>query len=166
MTVLVSDSSVLIDLERGVLLKPAFQLGEELAVPDVLYERELRDYNGPELVAMGLRVMVLEPEGVLLATDYRLRRRAVSLPDSFALALARTGGHLLLTGDSALRSLAGEERVECHGVLWVLDRIETAGLLRPADLEAALSAITAHPRSRLPEHDVRERIIRYRAGRP
>jgi len=37
--ILVSDTSVLIDLERGGLLEAVFTLAHEFAVPDVLYDR-------------------------------------------------------------------------------------------------------------------------------
>jgi len=50
MSVLVSDTSVLIDLERGNLLEAVFSSSIELAVPDLLFERELPPYNGPELL--------------------------------------------------------------------------------------------------------------------
>jgi hypothetical protein len=59
MTILVSDTSVLIDLERGELIASAFKLSATFAVPDVLYERELRDYGGEELVKLGLKVQCL-----------------------------------------------------------------------------------------------------------
>ena len=45
MTVLVSDVSVLIDLEHGSLLEAAFQMPFEFAVPDVFYELELKAYR-------------------------------------------------------------------------------------------------------------------------
>jgi len=45
MTIPVSDTSVLIDLERGELISCAFKLSATFAVPDALYERELRDYG-------------------------------------------------------------------------------------------------------------------------
>jgi hypothetical protein len=41
MRVLVSDTSVLIDLERGSRLEVIFSLPYEFTVPDVLYRREL-----------------------------------------------------------------------------------------------------------------------------
>jgi hypothetical protein len=165
MRVVVSDSSVLIDLERGALLQVTFRLSHIFAVPDLLYRRELELYNGPQLREMGLQVHSLSADGVALASGYRLRQRRVSLPDAFALALAKFGGHLLLTGDANLRTLATEEQVECRGLLWLLDQIESATLLPPADLEAALSAIAAHPRCRLPEPDVMARVLRYRRSR-
>ncbi len=54
MTVLVSDVSVLIDLEHGSLLEAAFRLPFKFVVPDVLYELELKAYNGPALLELGL----------------------------------------------------------------------------------------------------------------
>jgi hypothetical protein len=64
MTILVSDTSVLIDLERGELIGCAFKLSATFAVPDVLYERELREYGGDELLRLGLRVESLDGDGV------------------------------------------------------------------------------------------------------
>jgi len=71
MLVLVSDTSVLIDLERGELLEACFQLPYALAVPDLLFERELADNIGPDLIALGLQVESLDSEGVVLAQAYR-----------------------------------------------------------------------------------------------
>jgi hypothetical protein len=50
---LVSDTSILIDLERGNLLQATFKLPRPLAVPDVLYESELRNTNGELLIGLG-----------------------------------------------------------------------------------------------------------------
>lgn len=165
MRVVVSDSSVMIDLERGALLQVTFRLPHAFAVPDLLYHHEMKDYNGRELLAMGLQVMTLEADGVALAQAYRVRQPKVSLPDAFALALAKTGGHTLLSGDGDLRALAVREDVECRGLLWILDQTEEVGLLSPPDLALALSAIAAHPRCRLPRAEVEARLARYRQGR-
>lgn len=91
MTILVSDSSVLIDLERGVLLQACFALPELFAVPDRLYQWELAPYNGPQLLAMGLQVMTLDATGVTLVQGYVHGHRRISVSDAFALALAKTG---------------------------------------------------------------------------
>ena len=118
MKVLVSDTSVLIDLDRGVLVEAAFRLPFAFTVPDVLYERELRKHSGPDLVELGLRVEELDGDGVTLALGYLRKRRSRSLPDSFALALAKKNAWTLLSGDRGLRELAKEEEVQCHGALW------------------------------------------------
>ena len=124
MTILVSDTSVLIDLERGELISCAFKMSATFAVPDVLYERELRDYGGEELVKLGLKVESLDGDGVELAMRHMQAQRHLTVPDSFALALAKRNGWTLLTGDGPLRDLAKAEGVDCHGVLWLLDEFD------------------------------------------
>lgn len=159
---LVSDTSVLIDLQRGGMLEVVFRLPFELGVPDVLYERELRGWDGPALEPLGLRVLVLDGDGVTLAQSYRQREPRLSLPDAFALALAKVGDHILLAGDASLRGQAEIEDVECHGVLWILDALEEHGIMSAPDLLRALSAIALHPRCRLPKAEIQRRLERYR----
>ena len=50
MIVLVSDTSVLIDLERGGLLEVAFSCGHQLVVPDLLYVLELEPEDRKSVV--------------------------------------------------------------------------------------------------------------------
>ena len=161
-TLLVSDTSVLIDLDRGGILHEIFKLPFEVGVPDLLYEGELKSWDGPDLVPLGLRVLQLDGAGVSLAQGYRERERRLSLPDAFALALAKTGSHVLLAGDGSLRALAATENVECHGVFWVLDQLEQHRVLVAAQLLDALVLITKHPRCRLPKAETLARVARYR----
>ena len=44
-----SDTSVLIDVERGSLLDACFSLPFSLVVPDLLYRQELEEHGGPGL---------------------------------------------------------------------------------------------------------------------
>ena len=155
MKVLVSDTSVLIDLDRGLLVEATFRLPYEFTVPDLLYERELKDHGGPDFIRLGLRVAELGGDGVALALSYLLKRRSLSLPDSFALALAKTNSWMLLSGDRGMRELAVEEEVSCHGVLWLLDRMFEHRVVDPQDLCAGLQQIAAHPRCRLPQPEIR-----------
>ncbi len=120
-------------------------------------DRELRDWDGPALGEY-VTVLTLDANGVELATAYRRIETKLSLPDAFALALAKTGGHTLLAGDAALRALAGTEGVECHGVLWLLDEIANRGLAPIASLHAALTTISQHPRCRLAKAEVCRRL--------
>ena len=161
MPVLVSDTSVLIDLERGSFLGPVFRLPFEFAVPDLLYERELRNHGGPALIDMGLRVEELGGPAVALALEYRRARRSLSLPDSFALALSKANSWTLLSGDRSLRALALEEAVECHGVLWLLDRLHEHRILDQDALTEGLRQIAGHPRCRLPQAEIRARLRTY-----
>lgn len=161
-TLLVSDTSVLLDLHRAGVLEPLFKLSFEFGVPDVLFERELAHWDGPALEPLGLKVLVLDADGVTLAQAYRSREPKLSLPDAFALALAKAGGHILLAGDASLRQLAKAERVECHGVLWVFDALEEQGVLSPLQLLDGLTQLTSHQRCRLPASESQRRLERYR----
>jgi predicted nucleic acid-binding protein len=148
--ILVSDTSVLIDLDRGRLLDAVFRLPDVFAVPDVLYQRELSGEWGERLIKHGLRVEEVSGQGVADAIRYRYQRPSLSVADSLALALAKERQWTLLTGDNDLRLLASAERVECHGVLWLLDLIEEADIIAVRLLHDGLEAISTHPRCRLP----------------
>jgi hypothetical protein len=161
MRVLVSDTSVLVDLERGNLLEAAFLLPLQFAVPDVLYNRELKDFGGPQLMDLGLRIEELAPEGVELAKSFRDRKPGLSVPDAFAAALAKTQGWALLAGDGLLRELATAEAVECRGVLWLMDLMLEKAIVDSQKLFDGLSRISVHPRCRLPKREIRVRLERY-----
>ncbi len=158
---LVVDTSVPIDLERGSLLAAAFRLPFAFAVPDLLHRRELRAHGGEDLIALGLEIEELDGDGVALALRYRRERPWLSLPDSFAFVLARTGPRILPTGDDGLRRLAREEGIECHGLLWLLDRVFEEGTASGDELCAGLATIGAHRRCRLPQAEIRKRLGRY-----
>ena len=155
MDLLVADTSVLVDLARGNLLHETFELPYRFVVPDLLYERELRDHGGDELTALGLVVAEVTSGEVVYARDCRRDRPALSLPDVFALAVAATRRGTLITGDRRLRTLAREKGVPCHGLLWLLDEMHRIGV--PAELlHEGLQAIPEHPRCRLPARSRRE----------
>ena len=126
---LVSDTSVLVDLQRGNLLSEAFRLPFQFVVPDLLYERELQDPGRGKLLALGLTVADLAAEEVAAATAYRREKPTLSLPDAFALALAASRGLTLLTGDRRLRASADDAGVTCHGLLWLFDLMFAHGIV-------------------------------------
>ncbi|MFW2355681.1 MAG: hypothetical protein ACN4F8_09100, partial [Hydrogenophaga sp.] len=95
MIILVSDTSILIDLERGGLLEGAFSCGLTMVVPDLLYERELEPENGPFLRKLGLGVVALTPEEVAFAQQLRADRRALWASPSFP----DTSNDMMCSGD-------------------------------------------------------------------
>lgn len=163
MKILVSDTSVLIDLERGGFRDSCFGLSFEFAVPDLLYARELADYGGPDLVKLGLRVEELTAAELTIAQDTRAAHPRLSLPDAYAYALASARGWILLTGDGELRTLADANKITFRGVLWVLDQLFECEAVTGEVLAAGLELIAAHPRCRLPRAEIQVRIERYRS---
>lgn len=163
MPVLISDTSVLIDLQRAQLLPALFLLPFEFAVPDLLYERELAGDLGDQLTELGLRIEILTGQELIQATDARRRDSRLSVVDSAAYAVAKSREWCLLSGDRALRELADAEQVETHGVLWLFDQFANGGYVDLARLHAGLSAVSEHPRCRLPIAEIQIRLQRFSA---
>jgi hypothetical protein len=160
MAALVMDTSVVIDLERGGLLDFAFACDWSVAVPDLLYEHELVENSGPYLKTLGLGVLELAASEVDLAQQVKTARKALSLADCFAFALASRERHMLLCGDGALRAEAERRNVPVHGLLWLLDRMEEQSIAI-AVLHDGLTRISAHRNCRLPMAEVRSRLERW-----
>lgn len=161
MNVLLPDTSVLVDLERGKILEAIFCLPFNFAVPSLLYKMELQDYGGDALINLGLRLEALDNEEVALARSYWLERRSLSVPDSWALALAKSRSWVLLSGDKKLVELAKEEEVAVHGLLWLFDRMHEEGVANGNRLGTSLRVIAAHPRCRLPKAEIEKRLQIY-----
>ncbi|MFP5515501.1 MAG: hypothetical protein ACLGJC_20750 [Alphaproteobacteria bacterium] len=164
MPVLVSDTSVLIDLDRGTLLDDLFRLPDEFAVPDLLFKRELSGELGARLLGLGLRVEGLTPAEVRRAATVRRQRADLSVPDTFAYVLAETRRWTLLTGDGGLRRLATDNGLVMHGVLWLIDRFDADAVVPRDRLHAGLTAIAAHPRCRLPAAELQTRLTLFAGG--
>jgi predicted nucleic acid-binding protein len=136
MALVVSDANVFIDLEEGGILAALFRLPEAIAVPDVLFEEELRDRHA-HLLELGLRVLVVKERGVERAVALAAQYRKPNRNDLFALALAEQESCPLLTGDRFLREAAVAEGVTVHGTLWVTERMVEARALPATRLRAA-----------------------------
>lgn len=161
MQVLVSDTSVLIDIERASLIAKFFDLPYEFVVPDLLYETELVGWIGPKLVELGLQIEELTSEEVIRATALRRSQTVLSTPDVFAFCLAAEREWVLLTGDGALRAEAERQSVAMHGVLWVFDELERHGVCSSNTLKMGLETLRDHPRCRLPTREINIRLGRY-----
>lgn len=153
MRLLISDANVLIDFEAGGVTAALFDLGAGLAVPDVLFEEELKASHAA-LIEHGLRVLALSSESVSHALQLALRHRRPRRNDLLALALAVQERCPLVTGDRALRSAAVAEGVEVHGTLWLMTEVRLRGVRSVGDLREAYGRMRAAGR-RLPWDEVR-----------
>jgi predicted nucleic acid-binding protein len=165
MKVIVSDTSVIIDLCKVQLIEPAFSLPYEFVVPDVMFADEfldLGDYERDDLLASGLSVSVLSGEAVALAVEYGATfRKSLSTNDQFALALAKSTEYsILLTGDKRLRNAAASKEVEVRGLLWICDQMEKHRAVGAKRLGEALVALDEDELVRVPRAELRKRIAR------
>lgn len=164
MEVLVSDTSVIIDLDRGNLLEDIFRLNHRYCVPDLLFENELSGELGDHLLGLGLEIVELDADEAGQAQMLRQDQRKLSVPDAFAFTLATSRDWTLLTGDGELRALATRQRHPMHGVLWVIEQLYISETVNADTLHECLTTIHAHPRCRLPTAEVNRLLKRFAGG--
>ncbi len=159
MLLLISDANIVIDLEAGEILHSLFELPYQFAMPDVLYEEEIKE-GCPYLLDMGLKTLVVNGEYV----DYAVALGEThgdepGFIDRLALALAKQESCPLVTGDGNLRVLAAQEDTDIRGTLWILSEMIEFGLLTQEQAETALNLMKQRGR-RLPWQDAELTISR------
>ena len=133
---LVCDANIIIDLKVGKTLHLIFQLPEDFAVPDVLYEQELSAQHS-DLLDLGLSVLPIHEEYIQEADKLAEIYKHPGHIDLLALALAKQEGCPLLTGDSRLRNAAECEQADVRGTLWIMQRLHDEQILDVNEVEGA-----------------------------
>lgn len=151
---LISDANIIIDMNTGGLLRLMFRFDATFAVPDVLYEEELRT-DHPELLRLGLKLLELRGDTVAYAGRLveKYRSLGASINDLVALALASQEKCPLLTGDERLRTAGKTEGIDVHGTLWLIEEMVKAGTITVKQAEAGYAKMREAGR-RLPWDEV------------
>lgn len=153
---LISDANVIIDMEAGGLIKQMFRLDYEFAVPDVLYETELKE-NHANLPKLGLKRLELQPEAVAYTVDLGAKYKKPGRIDLMALALAKQERCRLLTGDQALREAGKAEGMEVVGTIWLVGEMLRANIITRKDAHGAYHKMKTSDR-RLPWSEVEKQL--------
>ena len=143
------DANVLIDLEDGGLLEVFFRLPFRFRIPVDLYIDELREQHARLRQQRELKLEELDAGTLEVAGRLFRRYGGINEHDSFALALAKRGAGILLTGDRRLRAAAEREKVSVHGTLWIVEQLLEFGLVSPEQAWTAFERMKAAGR-RLP----------------
>lgn len=161
MRIIVSDSSSLIDLKKGGILEAFLGLPFEIVVPSSMLSDELLSFSKAEISLMRRRMTVAMLDGRQMARVFSTQRTspALTVYDCMAFVLAEeTSASILLTGDRRMRLLAEAARVECHGVLWVVEQLAERGISPTKLLLKALTTWRTDELVRLPRNEL-ERLI-------
>lgn len=155
---LISDANILIDMETGGLIRPMFQLDATFAVPNTLFEEELRGHHS-NLLSHGLRSLELSSKTVEYADQLVAKHLAsgASINDLLALALAWQEKCPLLSGDTKLRIAAEQEKIEIHGTLWLIGQMHDARVIVARQAAAAYHRMRESGR-RLPWEEVEQQL--------
>jgi predicted nucleic acid-binding protein len=159
MLLLISDANLLIDMEDGNLTPVIFQLPYEIAVPDILFELELRERH-IHLLKAGLKVKSLTAESVKKTEFLTQQYPRPSMMDHSALALALQERCPLLTGDKDLRIAAKKEGVEVHGTIWIIEELLNQKIIQQPQAKGSFDAMRVKG-SRLPWGDVDKLLNRW-----
>jgi predicted nucleic acid-binding protein len=164
--IVVSDSSVLMDVAKVDLVEATLALPYEFVIPDVMLAEELLDlgtYTPTALLALGFREACLDGAGVAQALRYAAQyRTGLSRNDCFAMTFAETHSCILLTSDRELRSVSLRKGIEVHGLLWLIDLMIEHRTIESCVLVEALETLDQKPRVRLPQDALRHRIEQLR----
>ena len=157
--IVISDSSVLMDLAKVQLIEATLALPFEFVIPETIFVRELLDlgtYTTADLLRLGFSTGALAGDDAGRALAYfREHRRVLSVHDCFAWCLAEVHQGILMTGDSELRNLAAKNGVEVHGTLWAAELIFTHATCNRRDLVRALDKLDADRSVFLPRTTLR-----------
>lgn len=127
MTVVISDTPILLDLEHSQMMEKVMDLPIEFAVCDALYEAEIRGSEHEALLGRRLRIETLDEDELLHATALRRSCRGVSVSDSFALAMGEKRNWPLLIGGSHLHAEGRQRGLICRDLPWLIDELQRAG---------------------------------------
>ncbi len=159
MILLISDANILIDMEDGNLTPVIFRLPYEIAVPDTLFELELKEQHG-HLLQAGLQVRSLTAESVKKAEFLNCKYPRPSIMDHSALALAMQERCPLLTGDKYLRTAAKSEGIEVHGTMWIVEELLNQKIIAQAQAKHSFDSMKEKG-SRLPWSDVEQLLNKW-----
>ncbi|WP_294965934.1 DUF3368 domain-containing protein [Sulfurimonas sp.] len=120
MHVLISDCSVLIDMEEVSLIKEMFSLPYTFSIPDILYHEELDDNS---LLMHGLNILSLSSQTVKYKEIITPKYYKASSNDLFLLALAKQETCMLITRNSKLKQIGEEESIVIKGISWIFDEL-------------------------------------------
>jgi predicted nucleic acid-binding protein len=158
----VIDSSVLIDLEAGGILRALFGLAIYPMATDFVID-ELREPDARQLQDYGLVACELSADDIQNLLALRIAHSRPSISDLSSLVLARHMDALLLTSDQHLRTIAEQKGIPVHGTLWVMDEMVSHHVLSPAVAVRALRRMLERG-SRLPGKECEKRLSRWEAS--
>lgn len=159
---LILDTTVCLDLFHGDLLRTVLKLPYEIGIPDVI-AAELISPPGSLLIGMGYSIYTI-PESVI--EEISLLRKKSAKPstnDLFALLSAKLQAGILVTGDDALRTIASEEGILVHGILWLLDEFVHYKILGQSEAAEAMERMI-EAGAWLPRRECQLRLKKWRRG--
>lgn len=87
--VIINDTNIWIDLKFINLLDKVFLLPYDIAVPDILYNEELKDMDGAILESNGIKILEMTQDEILETAMRSQQTNRVSFNDLTTLVVAK-----------------------------------------------------------------------------
>lgn len=155
MSILVLDTAVVLDLDRGGLLQAVFKLDHSFLLPDLTLECELADAGlASYLRQLGLNVAELTSDEMAIAQALRQAHVDLSIYEFCSLVCSRRIGHELVSDGVALRAQARHDGIECSGLAQLLEAVHEERIVAPQILVQGLLRLGALKSGRLQQDDL------------
>ena len=157
-----SDTNVWIDFLQINELSLPFRLNFTYIMNTDAIDNELIEPPGlsSSLVSLGLKPVELELEELVMADEWGEKYKRLSRFDRIALAIAKSRGIVLLTGDRVLRNAAKSEKVIVIGTLGIMDMLLSEKKISKAQYKDYIKTFKALNRGevRLPDDELDHRL--------
>lgn len=153
----------MIDLRKGGLLAVLCNLPYRIVIPLPVRTSEVLDLSEHQWQALdgaGMITHDLTHEEVGQALLFKGHHPGLSANDCICLVTALAYPGILLTGDALLRRVGAQSGLLVHGVLWVVDQLDSARCCNRSLLIKALEVWQGDDTVFLPTHEISTRIRR------
>lgn len=165
MDVIVNDTNIFIDLHSVGLLGAMCKLPYEIHTLDIVVAEltdpaqrtEVENYIGRNEIKVHT---LTSSDIVTVAVEHSSAPGNLSFQDIAVCHYARTGAYKLLTGDRQLRNYAEKQRVEVHGIIFLIDEMVAENIIAPQMGAAKLKELQA-VNVRLPKSEIAVRIEKW-----
>lgn len=158
--VIINDTNIWIDLKFINLLDKVFLLPYDIAVPDILYNEELKDMDGAILESNGIKILEMTQDEILETAMRSQQTNRVSFNDLTTLVVAKKRGYILVTGDGNLRKIAQKEKLILKGTIWIIDEMVSNAVISHKEAAYACQKLIEIQR-RLPQDELLKRIEKW-----
>ena len=158
---LVTDTNIFIDLENANLIDEFLEINWKTATTDFVLE-ELDSLILEKIKNYDVRVEGLNKKEIKELVVLRSKNRRISVVDISVMILAEKLNGILLSGDRALIKLcSNREKIESHGILWVLEKmVEHRTINCKQAYEGLLKVVSKG--ARLPKKNVYDYLRRWK----
>lgn len=165
MDVIVNDTNIFIDLQSVGLLGAMCELPFEIHTLDLVVAELTDPTQRADVVEYVSRQKIKvhslsSSELVAVAVEHSSAPGNLSFQDVAVCQYARSGAYKLLTGDRQLRNYAEKQRVEVHGIIFLIDEMVAENIITPQLGASKLKELLA-VNVRLPKSEISVRIERW-----